>query len=188
MKLSHLLLVAAFFLLVGCQNPKAANNENFGTAISAYLIHQEEIGAYCVGPKVDHFQVEEATGPDLPIQGLLKVGFLQITSQQPTMMGFWKLTVYDLTPKGRESFIQGRGYCLGKPALTQVINFTDPGPTGTVSRVTYLYRLNDVPSWASGLVGQEFRYSVPAAYGEVQNTDTLVLTGNGWVHESLAPH
>ena len=85
MKLSHLLLVAAFFLLVGCQNPKAANNENFGKAISAYLIHQEEIGAYCVGPKVDHFQVEEATGPDLPIQGLLKVGFLQITSQQPTM-------------------------------------------------------------------------------------------------------
>lgn len=188
MKRLLLLIVPTVVLAIGCSNPKDANNENFGKAVSAYLMQQEEAGAYCIGSKVDHYQVQETSGPGSSTRGLLKIGFLKITSQQPTMMGFWKLTVYDLTAKGRESFIQGRGFCLGKPSLSQIVNFTDPGPTGSMSLVSYTYRLKDVPSWASGPAESEFRVDVPAAYGDVQSTGTLVLTGNGWVHESLAPH
>lgn len=187
MELTIAVVSLSWLVAVGCQNPKAANKENFGKAISAYLVSQEQKGEYCIGSKVDHYQVQETSGPDNATRALLKIGFLKITSQVPTMMGFWNLTDYDLTQKGRDSFTPGKGFCLGKPALVQVINFTDPGPTGSTSRVTYSYQLRDVPSWASGPDGQAFQSSVAAAFGEVQSTDTLVLTGNGWVHESLAP-
>jgi len=188
MKLSQLLLAAALVLQIGCSNPKAASNENFTKAVSAYLMHQEESGAYCIGAKVDHFQEEApGAGPGETNGAFVKMGFLNIERQYRTRMGFFTMTVYDLTPKGRESFTQGRGFCLGKPELIRVINFTDPGPTGSVSNVMYSYRLSDVPSWATGSDGQAFRSRIPGANGEVQRTDTFVLTGNGWVHHSLAP-
>jgi hypothetical protein len=186
MKLSALLLAATVVLVVGCQNPKDANNENFSKAISAYLAHQEESGGYCIGSKIDHFEVEDFK-LDQATRALMKIGFLEITGHR-TGAGFFTITGYEFTSKGRESFTPGKGFCFGKPQLGQIVNFTDPGPAGTKSRVIYSYQLTSVPAWANGPDGQAFHSIMPAAYGLVQSTDTLVLTGNGWVHESFAPH
>jgi len=186
-KISQLLLVAAALLACGCDNPKAANNKNFSKAITTYLTSQEELGTYCVGPKTEHFQ-EETVGVGETNSAFVKLGFLKIVNQYPTMMGFWTMTVYDMTPEGHASFTPGKGFCMGHPELVQVVNFTDPGPNGTMSRVTYSYHLTNIANWASGSGGQTFRRSVPGADGVVQTTATFVLTGNGWAHESLAPH
>lgn len=181
MKVNNLrlfLLAVATLLPIGCSNPKAANDTNFATAVSAYLLSLESSGKFCFGSKEYPHQVVVPT--DL-YNALVKTGLLEITGAGERVNLILTADIYDLTPKGREAFTQGRGFCYGKPELIRIVSFTEPGSKGpyVMSRVTYSYRLRDVPSWTEAFG------DLKAKFPQIEDTQTFVLTGNGWVHESL---
>jgi hypothetical protein len=180
--------VAATILYVGCSNPKAANDKNFAKAISAYLLLEKGSGKFCMGEvKYPH---QESLPGQWTDADLAHVGLLEVTGR--SKVNFMTTTdVFDLTPKGREVFTPGKGFCYGKPELIRIVNFTEPSSGGpyVMSRVTYLFRLKDVPSWVSesnGQIVEAFRERIPTPNHQFQGTQTFVLTSNGWVHQSLA--
>lgn len=190
----RLLLVAAIVLSVACSDPKAANDKNFAKAISAYLqVVVEDSGKFCIG-NVEYPYQETLPGRSSNTD-LADIGLLEVTGTGRAR-GFYTTEIFDLTPKGREVFTPGKGFCYGKPELIRIVNFTEPGSEGphVMSRVTYLFRLKDVPSWASESNGQivealrkeALRRSIPMPDQQFQDTQTFVLTSKGWMHKSLA--
>lgn len=166
---------------------KAANDKNFAKAISAYLLVLEGSGKFCIGSqRYPHQSPIPSRGADTD---LADVGLLEVTGR--AQVTFYTTDIFDLTPKGREVFTQGKGFCFGKPEVIRIVNFTEPGSMGPQrSRVTYLFRLRDIPSWVSDSNGQileALRDRIPMRNAQFQDTQTLVLTGKGWMHQSLAP-
>jgi hypothetical protein len=177
----RLFLVATTVLFAGCSDPKAASNKNFAKAASAHLLVVERSGAFYIGSKAYPASEKDDTNA----KALAQIGFLKITGHESFSMATWD--IYDLTSKGREFFAPGRGFCFGKPELISITNFTEPGSTGpyVMSRVTYSYRVIDAPSWVSDWNSQNAE-KIPTPNAQFQDTQTFVLTANGWVHESLA--
>lgn len=85
-------------------------------------------------------------------------------------------------------FVGGNQLCFGHKRVAEVSGNTEPGELGgaRMPRVTYTWRLEDVPTWASR---PEVQAAFPAladalAEREGQSAETLVLTDSGWKHQS----
>lgn len=189
-------------IVVGCQNPKAANNRNFAKAITAYYGEN----SFCINDTMDEqfrasyvLQYNTGTGysPQTELDKLLvRAGLLTLVSQNivadPNGGASQMLFQFALTPLGREFYkkstkfgMNHTGFCYGNPVV-QVVDFTDPGPQGTSSRATFNYRLHGVPTWLTGELAQEFRNVVAAAvYADVQGTAYMTLMGSGWKVERV---
>jgi len=179
-------------IVVGCQNPKAANKLNFAKAITAYYA---EYGNFCFGTLglfqasyVMQYTGAEGYSPYVEMDKLfVRAGLLTLVSQNivadPNGGASQRVFNFALTPMGRESFKQGKGFCYGNPVV-QVIDFTDPGPQGTNSRATFKYRLHGVPTWLlTGESAQVFRDANALPNGilsDVQGTAYMTLMGSGW--------
>lgn len=178
----RLSLIAVTLLFSSCSDPKAVNDKNFAKAVSAYLLLMETNGKFCAG-EFSYPYHETLPGRWINAE-LADVGLVEVTGR--AVYNSSTTDIFDLTSKGRAVFTPGKGFCYGKPDLTRIVNFTEPGLGGSsvTSQVHYLFRLKDVPSWvteANGQIGQ-----VPMPDVQYEDTQRFVLTGNGWVHESLA--
>jgi hypothetical protein len=180
--------------VVGCQNPKAANKFNFAKAIAnANLSDYNFCIADTLGPQltISYFYGPGFVSANEHMDNLfVRAGLLTIVSQHVEGNPPQMVISYALTPMGRKFYKEGIGYgksqtgfCYGKDPVVQVIDFTDPGPHGTNSTVTYTYRLHDVPTWLTGELAQEFRNTTAvseAVYTDVKRTAHLTLMGSGW--------
>jgi len=176
-------------IVVGCQSPKAANKSNFAKAITANYAEYP----FCINGTMDdqfavsYFMAPGAYSPNVEMDKLLvRAGLLTLVSQNteanPNGLASMMVLHFALTPIGRQFYKQGKGFCYGTPVV-QIIDFTDPGPNGTATEVTFKYRLHGVPTWLTGELAQEFRNSngvSKSVYEDVQGRALLTLMGSGW--------
>jgi hypothetical protein len=182
--------------VVGCQNPKAANNRNFAKAITD--VYREN--SFCIAGTMDeqlavsYFLTPGNYSPNAEMDKLfVRAGLLTLASQN--VEGNQMVLHFALTPLGRQFYKTGvgfgniqTGFCYGNQPVVKVIDFTDPGPQGTNSTVTFTYRLHDVPTWLTGELAQEFRNTnqvSEAVYTDVKGTASLTLMGSGWKVQSI---
>lgn len=154
-----------------------ANDKNFAKAISAYLLVLDH---YCVGRK---------NYPGIQIDNVVDTALIEAGLVHEIGKGkyaYFDTTILDVTPMGTKFFTPGRGFCLGDPELIRIENFTEPVSTDgyLASRVTFLWKLRNVPSWANESKVIQKSRSPNAQY---RYTETFVSTNKGWVHKSLAP-
>lgn len=103
---------------------------------------------------------------------------------------------YDLTPAGRDAVSEvgartaitrpEQRFCYGKPAVDEVVSYTEPADVMGVraSQVTYRYHLADLPGWAThptmlDAFAQLKRDTAPS----IEAKAAVILTSEGWVHE-----
>ncbi|MDO4625802.1 MAG: hypothetical protein Q4A81_00595 [Pasteurellaceae bacterium] len=166
------------FLLSACNDPSAANKENFGKAVQEYLDTQPAI---CVElpltdsytekqlsltPSSDHFVI--VLGKDsifdnsadrlkyaeaFEKQGLLTKTQKQVEIDEYGTMKKYDANIYTLTDKAK-SLLKSGGFnnqlCTGKFVLEQVTNFTQPSDAFgmKISRVMYTAKASELADWA----------------------------------------
>lgn len=110
------------------------------------------------------------------LNGLVEQGLLTVSQQAN---GFSNVDVLEVTDKGQEVEFWDRenGACVGHREVSEIKEWTEPGNGNQkVVRVSYTWKLADVPSWVdksafSGVKGM----SEPA-----DGAMNLVKTSNGW--------
>jgi hypothetical protein len=174
---------------------KAASNSNFEKVIAAYFRENSFCFPDTLGPKLSdyNFLTPGTYQVNAKMNDLfVRAGLLTLVSQN--VNGNMMERQFALTPLGGQYYKTGigwskagRGFCYGTPVV-QVVDFTDPGPNGTYTAVTFKLRLKDLPTWLIGDLAQEFRdtnQASPAVWGEVGWTAHLTLMGSGWKVSSV---
>lgn len=191
-------------LAVGCTDPKAANESNFENAIQSHL---DATYPRCFitqnFPAVIEF---DFGGQRQTLAALAKAGLVSTQEKKIEAVSFGAIkryktvTEYDLTDEGRQYYkadatknLRGDslgGFCFGKASITEIEEFTEPADMmgARISRVRYRYEISGFPSWATS---EDMLNAVPAlkkAHGASKQPDVanavLILTSNGWQHES----
>lgn len=200
-------VVAGVAVIIGCSDPKAANEDNFKISIQAYLDT-----AY---PKC-YFYTELPTtlgdfnfnGTKEKLQALVKAGIVsekEGSREIADTFGKVKKTVpaplFDLTDEGRkyykpdmEKTFGGKsigGFCFGKARVKEITQFTEPSDLfgRKVSSVNYTYEVYDFPDWAKSpeIISaiDSLKSDVESLTTPVKKMEAVVLTNNGWVHEKI---
>ena len=138
----------------------------------------------------------------LAAQGLLDVQDVAIerTDMLATEGETEKARRYVLTEEGRASLRpkeqassfrrSASAFCYGRRDVTAITNFTEPAEAfGELSTsIGYEYEVTDVPAWArSEAVQAAFPEIAKQTSGTAFDTDDLVLTNAGWLHNRDAP-
>ena len=201
-------VLAVVLLLVstGCSGDlKEANEKNFGQAAQLWL--NQEFPVCVVHGNFPLFPREmDIRGEDKTLQAMARVGLVTETpAEVEDIFGGKKQSVrYELTEEGKKYYFPDRvetlggdklgGLCFGKGKLESVENFTTPtqfmGVQG--SRVTFTYRITDIPDWAqNGPVAdvlsskREFKEILASGQTPIRKTQGFIQTEKGWVHEKL---
>ncbi len=199
-------------LITGCDNPKAANEDNFKKAIASAL-PEKKLNCFTQDvtllrtfkqPVPIDFPLDLEKREEFPVVKVLtKVGLL--STSEITVNESFSInnkvpgTRYTLTKDGEKFFKRNlipsdrskkiNGFCLGEIEIDKVINFTEPANQlgTTVSEVKYTYRIKNLPSWTED---SEVQASIPYVAKMVQTKDkpaestaALILTSKGWVDE-----
>lgn len=201
-------VLAAVLLLMsaGCSDdPKEANEKNFGQAAQAWLDQEFPTcvvrGNFpLVPPLMDVHNVGET------LQAMAQAGLVTETpAEVEGLFGEKEQSVrYELTEEGKKYYLPDRvetlggdklgGLCFGKGKLESVENFTTPAQVMGVqaSRVTFTYRVTDIPDWAQNgpvadaLSGdREFKKILASGQTPIRQTQGFIQTEKGWVHEKL---
>ncbi|HAN3932650.1 TPA: lipoprotein [Escherichia coli] len=110
------------------------------------------------------------------LKGLANQGLLDV-SQQPN--GFSTVDVLEVTDKGQnvEFWNRQEGACIGHRQVAEIKEWTEPGNGNQkVVRVTYTWKLTDVPSW----VDKSAFSGVKGMNEPADGAMNLVKTSNGW--------
>ncbi|MFJ4348888.1 hypothetical protein [Pseudomonas sp. NPDC089401] len=200
--------LALLATLAGCSDTQDASEANFRKAAQAYLDTQYP---HCFvttdfPTKTQDFDVN---GTNKALHALATVGIVseKEISRVEVPDRLWQKArtdiyyAFDLTEEGRkyykadaQTMLNGKlkgGLCFGKAEVTAIEQFSEPGQMmgHTISDVTYAYKVNGLPAWASddkvrgsirGLDEALATREAPAREKRV-----MVLTNNGWVHERL---
>ena len=92
----------------------------------------------------------------------------------------------------RQEYKRGGGQhepqlCYGQRIVDEIVSFTEPADIRgvTVSSVKYTFNVGNVADWAK-MPEINIRYPHIEAYlaNTSEDTDDLVLTGQGWVHHN----
>ena len=208
------MLLSAAAILSACgDDPKAANKANFEKALNAHYAQMKQCVKIGSKPNADGiiqvFRTDGTVqGKQVPFyNGLASLGLLEaVTYQKDTKNFSGQVTGkadwvgYKFSNKG-ESFLRpasldkgafstgARQLCYGTPQIVEIVNFTEPAETmgAKVSNVQYTYRLVDVAPWASDpALTNQFEWLTERINSEsISKDDDLVLTNNGWVHNSV---
>lgn len=203
-------LTAIFLAIVisGCSNPKDASNANFKQAIQTYL-NTEYPKCYFYGNyPTKSVELDFGDGNAI-LHALARAGLLsekEISRKEVSTFGFGtdKKTIityeYKLTDEGTKYYkpgavklVGGRagGFCAGKATVASIEQFSAPADMGglRVTNVTYTYTVTDLPSWANDkdlwAVNADLKKGASSRTVPLKETDTLILTNKGWVHEKL---
>ncbi|GLX91994.1 hypothetical protein Pfra02_45620 [Pseudomonas fragi] len=201
-------LVILATALVGCSDPKKASESNFEKATQAWLDTAYPkcflMSAFPVESKEFDLSNTDKTLHALAGAGVLKEVELSRKEIPASVFQAARTKIqysYDLTDEGRKYYksdAQKRrdgttapGLCIGKAKVEKIEQFSEPGDMmgQKISRVTYTYRVDDLPKWAGDeAVVSNNRDLAPMAASKVtpiKETRAFILTNNGWVHERL---
>jgi len=192
-------------VLTGCSDSKQASDKNFKAAIQEYL---NTVYPRCYFNEKFPVQIDtDSFGRRAALQSLAKAGLLSETELSRREFKDWNGNVnlivkseYALTDTGRKFYnpdarqvMNGGsgGFCIGKAKVREINRFTEPADMlgHRITKVNYSYSIEDLPDWA---MMPDVKAAIPAlkaaadsAATPIKETDTLVLTNNGWVHERL---
>ncbi|MDQ2208402.1 lipoprotein [Enterobacter roggenkampii] len=110
------------------------------------------------------------------LQGLVEQGLLTVSQQAN---GFSSVDVLEVTDKGQEVEFWDRekGACVGHREVAEIKEWTEPGNGNQkVVRVSYTWKLADVPSW----VDKKAFSGVKGMNEPEEGMINLVKTSNGW--------
>ncbi|WP_292530073.1 hypothetical protein [Methylocystis sp.] len=187
--------------LAGCGDERAANESNFGAALSKALGQDVCLG-YSLTRLLDQFITrEDAVVRRFDV--LVRAGLLkndQIEEVPQITGGVVKMWTYSLTTKG-ETFYQEKDiaenmfepaktvkrgdFCYGKLALGSVLKWEGPRRNGDYAEatVTYTYKIADAADWSAA---PEIRAAFPRvgeiadSSGKLETQDVVRLTNLGW--------
>lgn len=200
-----ILPLAAFFLLVACNDIKKPNAANFTKAINRYLAkhgqacasigqtfpidvpESEQKDQYGIAPEMAALEqagMTHANNTTAVVHGMLD-GVGGPTPPQPVKR-------YDLTDEGKKNFRLTPGifekngeFCYGEKVVDAIVKWTEPMTTGpySESEVTYTYKLVNLAAWA-------VQPGVQRAFPDIRTTISgaskadqiagLQLTNKGW--------
>lgn len=198
-----ILAIATLSLLSACGNKNDATDSNFKEAVQQYLdkrfpmcaIHAQE---FPTKPITSTFHNNIEIYDDLVKIGLMSKKVVQVpvpllpNKTQPA-------PVYDITAEGKKYYKEhddntlGKvpGMCGGKAKVADIVNFTQPSDMfgHTISRVKFTYKVSDIPDWMKLKsitdYNQEMNKIIKADGVAMDGTAILVLTGKGWMEESV---
>lgn len=200
--------LALLATLSGCSDSKDASEAHFKKAAQTYLETQYP-HCFVVTSFPTTTQDFDVNGTNKALHALAKVGVVteKEISRTEVPERLWQPArtdiyyAYDLTDEGRKYYkadaqqlINGKtagGLCFGKPQVTAIEQFSEPGERmgQEVSRVTYAYKVTDLPKWATDEIVKAnipgLGNAVASATVPLKETHAMVLTNNGWVHERL---
>lgn len=110
------------------------------------------------------------------LKGLIEQGLLTVSQQAN---GFSSVDVLEVTDKGQEVEFWDRenGACVGHREVSEITEWTEPGNGDQkVVRVSYTWKLADVPSW----VDKKAFSSVKGMDEPEEGMINIVKTSNGW--------
>lgn len=186
-----------------CSNPKDATESNFKLAVQKYL-DTEYPKCYFSGNFPAKTKDWDITGENATMKALAKAGLLsekEVSRKEVSDgWGMQKKTVviyaYDLTDEGKKSYKKGTdrtrgGFCGGNAKVTSIEEFSEPADLlgHKVSKVRYSYVVSNVPAWATSdeliSLNRSLKKDVESSAKPIVETNTMILTNNGWVHGKL---
>lgn len=194
-------LTGAAVALSACGNPRDASKANFSRAIQAYLDGQAGLCVPLPANEVpftlgDHdlFPQNKTRADALVQAGLLSSHPTEV--KQPFGSSTRPATEYRATAVGQsalvaqapKTLVQRSAFCSGAYKVQDVTNFTEPGELMGVklSHVEYTYTVKGSADWArSDALRSAYPELDKHAKDSVTSKATLILTHDGWVHESL---
>ncbi|MBN3859013.1 hypothetical protein GKC56_00360 [Neisseriaceae bacterium PsAf] len=181
--------------LVGCSDPKAANEKNFKKVIQAHL---DEYGdqVICINAPVGQEQnviaendVKYPFAAALTSAGLLKEEKLSNNNDTEATIAQSNFT---LTDEGQK-FVKAQNanatdFCSGKFTVEKINNFTEPADAlgETISKVDYRVKVKDLADWATNEEVQTLYPGLkPLTNPEGYDVKSILgLTNNGWEYKS----
>jgi hypothetical protein len=114
-------------------------------------------------------------GENQILNAMQAAGYLQVTQEQQQQgWGYVVVDVITPTEQAKKWWNNQDGYCVGTKAVAEIQEWAPPnGPT---LRVTYTWRLVNVPSWAKR---PEFK-DIPGMSKPVQGMAIVQKTNKGW--------
>lgn len=202
-KLASAAIIIATVTLTACGDQKEANDSNFKVALQQYL-----------DKKFPMCPIHELQFPTKPItmdfrnniaiyDEMVKVGLMtKKTVQVPMVLQPDKTQpapVYDISPEGKKYYVEKDtntlggvpGLCGGKAKVAEVVNFSQPSDMfgHTISQVKFTYTVSDIPDWMKSKLlsdsNNELNQINKANGGALAGKAILVLTGKGWMEESV---
>lgn len=207
-----LLLSAAALILSACGNdPKGASEANFEKALNAH--HAKKKECFRVGSEpndegiIQEFKTDgRAQDKQLELYtSLQNSGLLETVTYQKDTKNFsgqvtgkssWVGFKFSdegksyLRPEGNGFFSTGAPQlCYGTPQVVDIINFTEPAEIMGVkaSTVQYTFKLVDLAPWANDqIISTRYKWLAERISNQaIEKDDDMVLTNNGWVHQSV---
>ncbi|WP_295482038.1 hypothetical protein [uncultured Pseudomonas sp.] len=194
--------------LVGCSDPKKASEENFEKAAQAWL---DKAYPECLITSTFPMNTQEfdVYGTNKTLNALAEVGVLTAveTSRKDYPENIFQKARteikyrYELTDEGRKYLKDDArtkpdgtvipGLCIGRAKVDKIEQFSEPGDMmgHRISEVTYTYKVDDLPKWASTPalmdVNSDVKRMVASQGKPIREKRAFVLTNNGWIHERL---
>ena len=183
-----LLIVVVLVVITGCNDPKAANKENFELVINKYL--QGKSSQRC-SPLWQSFPAAPDAGryPNSAISKSYIAGWNTKANELISLdllIASNDTNSYELTEKGRNYFRKKEGpeFCFGTPEIVDIIKFTEPSNVVgmTISKVKYTYKVTGIPKWA---LESSINYGFFEKSTQLKEDKTmLILTNEGWEAQS----
>lgn len=171
---NFLLVVGLAALLSGCGEKgdfEKAINAKIGQTKTCYSLNNNNI-SFPIKLSKPRFD-ENGTGTgSVILDGLVEQGLMAFVKG-------WDNNVLGITEEGKQAKIWDakEGVCIGRRVVEEVKEWTEPGNGNQkVVRVSYTWKLADVPSWVDKKAFASVRGMNEAADGTI----TLVKTSNGW--------
>lgn len=176
-----ILVAGATLVLAGCGEKgdfEKAINAEISKSKLCYSLQDNDF-AFNKGFPIKVNQGYRSSGysaSDEILNGLVEQGLLNV-SQQPN--GFSIVNVLEVTDKGQQVEFWDRkdGACVGHRVVDEITEWTEPGEGNQiVVRVSYTWKLTDVPGW----VDKKAFGSVKGMNESANGAMNLVKTSNGW--------
>lgn len=191
--------VAAMLALASCGSPKDASKGNFQTALQSWFDANPEcitINQMPAEVRADAAPKDRAGYEALTTAGLLSVERRRI--ERPKIMGTdmsYDALIYRPTKTGEQVIRKSAnrltgGYelCFARRAVVEFTSYTEPADVMGLraSQVRYRYRLEDVAPWAQTATVRSAIPRLATALDAPEGEDkaSLILTSEGWQHES----
>ncbi|EBI7047420.1 lipoprotein [Salmonella enterica] len=169
-----LLMAGAALVLAGCGEKgdfEKAINAKIGQSKTCFSLRNNDVTFPIQLSKPRFDETGTGTGSVI-LDGLVEQGLMAFVKG-------WDNNTLGITEEGKQAKIWNakEGVCIGHRVVDEVKEWTEPGNGNQkVVRVTYTWKLTDVPSW----VDKSAFSGVKGMSGPADGAMNLVKTSNGW--------